>query len=207
MSKKNIYTNKKIRFNKLSKKFKDNNYIIYIKNIFPEEIFEKIVDITDNFKDSVKPDKFTKSRYGTFVPKESELYQIIYNEKTKSIFEKIVKQKLDICDFPIEYRIYDNESNGMIWHKDVTLYSKPQYEFVYVIKNSSKSKTAFANKNKVKYLKTEPNSLIIVRANGAPHKVTPNKVGDRHILKFILPVKNSKISKKNINQQLKRYLD
>ena len=144
--KKSLYAINKNRFIRLTKKFKNNNHIIYKKNVFPPKIFKKIIYITNKLKSQVKLDTFTNSRYGLHVPKKSKLYSIIYNKTFKSIIEKIVNEELDYSDFPIEYRIYPNKSIGMKWHSDLKLYSKPQYELVFTIDNTSNSKTVWKKK-------------------------------------------------------------
>lgn len=86
---------------------------------------------------------------------------------------------------PCEYRRY-NQSQGMRWHKDVQLYTQPQYECVYTLSNTSDSTTDYIDewgiKNKVW---TEPNSLMIVKAQGFNHGVNPVNHGVREIIKLI----------------------
>ena len=86
---------------------------------------------------------------------------------------------------PCEYRRY-NQSQGMRWHKDVQLYTQPQYECVYTLSNTSDSTTDYIDewgiKNKVW---TEPNSLMIVKARGFNHGVNPVNQGVREIIKLI----------------------
>lgn len=203
--KKSLYNRNRLKFKKLTKKFRNNNHIIYKKNILPKKLFQKIVNITHNYKTELKLDNFTKSRYGLHIPKDSKIYSIIYSKKFKSMIEKIVNTKLDYSNFPIEYRIYPENSSGMRWHSDLKLYTKPQYELVFTIKNDSDSKTVWKKDNKQKYIRTEPNSLIIVRADAAEHKVTPLTYGERSILKFIYAPENSTVNDEKIKQEFKRY--
>ena len=92
----------------------------------------------------------------------------------------------------------------MKWHIDTLLYDKPQYELIYTIDNSSNSVTEWiddkGNKNQ---LWTEPNSLLIVKANGYNHNVTPVTIGTRHILKLIYT--QSKKYNDNYLHELKRF--
>ena len=44
-------------------------------------------------------------------------------------------------DVPVEFRIYPVERGSMDWHKDVALYSKPQFEIVFTVTNTSDSTT------------------------------------------------------------------
>jgi len=203
--KKPLYNRSRLKFKKLTKKFKKNNYIIYKKNILPKKLFQKIVNITNDYKNELKTDNFTKSRYGLHIPKKSKIYSIIYSKKFKSMIEKIVNTKLEYSDFPIEYRLYPENSDGMPWHSDLKLYTKPQYELVFTIMNNSDSKTVWKKDNKQKDICTEPNSLIIVRANAAEHKVTPLYNGERSILKFIYAPKLAKVNEEKIKQEFKRY--
>ena len=89
-------------------------------------------------------------------------------------------------DFPIEYRIYPKNSKGMNLHSDTLLYDLPQYEAIYTIHNHSDSLTKWEDENNTEYsVWTKPNSMLIVKAAGLRHMVTPVTTGTRSILKLI----------------------
>jgi hypothetical protein len=83
-------------------------------------------------------------------------------------------------NFPIEYRKYVNGSY-MNKHRDQLIYKKPQYECILTLSNSTDSYTILGHKK----IKSKPNSLIIVKAQGIEHEVTKVNKGERYFLKFI----------------------
>jgi hypothetical protein len=83
-------------------------------------------------------------------------------------------------NFPIEYRKYVPGS-FMKKHKDTLIYKIPQYECVLTLSNTTDSVTNM----EATPLKAKPNSLIIVKALGIEHEVTPVTKGERKFLKFI----------------------
>ena len=176
----------------------NSNGIIYIENVFTPSVFQTIKHTCKSLNKTLKKDNLINGiRYGTHINK-GYIKNILDSSEFTHFVNKIVnnqlKPQIKLSDFPIEYRIYPNKSSGMEWHSDTLLYSVPQYECVFTIENNSDSNTLWKNKNKINTIKTNPNSLIIVVANGPLHKVTPINSGFRSILKFIfsrgLPIKN-----------------
>ena len=93
-------------------------------------------------------------------------------------------------NFPIEYRKYIKGS-FMKKHKDQLIYKIPQYECILTLSNSTDSHTIFdahpdpQGKASNKKIKSKPNSLIIVKAQGIEHEVTQVTQGERYFIKFI----------------------
>jgi hypothetical protein len=86
---------------------------------------------------------------------------------------------------PIEYRKYPIGAKGMLWHRDSCMIGN-QYECVYTLTNTSDSETLYKDFfGRVHRVWAEPNSLIVVRAGGVEHAVTPVTKGERTILKFV----------------------
>jgi hypothetical protein len=86
---------------------------------------------------------------------------------------------------PIEYRKY-TKGSYMKWHSDAKILSDQlQYECVITLTNTSNSFTLFDKILYIDKIYTEPNSLIVVRANGISHMVTETTTGERTILKFV----------------------
>merc|ERR1711860_36854 len=79
----------------------------------------------------------------------------------------------------------------MEWHTDEAMTDPPQLELVYTVSNSSDSVTrvartrADAARGKVREIWTEPNSVLLVRAEGALHMVSPVQSGCRAIAKAV----------------------
>ena len=87
-------------------------------------------------------------------------------------------------DVPVEYRIYPS-GGSMDWHRDVALYTEPQFEIVCTIHNSSDSGTEWkdVDTGRRRGIRSEPNSVLIVQADSVVHRVRRCK-GERSIVKF-----------------------
>ena len=202
-----IFNKNKKKLDILSNTFNNNKGIIYIENVFPKEIFQKILNHchTHYSINKLKTDYMvndTNSRKGTHIH-NGYIRELLSDTKFQNMINYLVnncdkdvctiKDKNYLSEFPIEYRLYPTGSQGMDWHIDTLLFEKPQYELVYTIKNTSDSATEWLDKNDNKHIiKTKPNSLIIVKALGPAHSVTPITEGDRSILKFIFSDSNKK---------------
>ena len=89
------------------------------------------------------------------------------------------------ADVPVEFRVYPSGS-CMDWHQDVALYVEPQYELVFTLENSSDSQTQWQDEHgRRRGGWTEPNSVLMVRAEHVVHRVTPVTRGERSIVKFV----------------------
>ena len=79
---------------------------------------------------------------------------------------------------------------------------KPQYEAVYTIRNNTDSLTEWIDdNNKIHSVWTKPNSIMIVKAQGYKHHVTPVNDGEREILKLIYTQSD------NINNNYRREME
>ena len=82
----------------------------------------------------------------------------------------------------------------MDWHRDVALYTEPQFEIVCTIHNSSDSRTEWKDikTGRRRAIRSEPNSVLIVQADSVVHRVTPITKGERSIVKFAYSTTNEK---------------
>ena len=171
----------------------ENKNLIVIENFFDNYTFGKIVNILDGLK--FKNDNRITSRKTICLDKNKykKLYDLIYkNKKFKKTVETLNKNiYLTYPDFPIEYREYPNDSSGMRWHQDVSLFSPDCLEVVLTLENNSDSKFQWKENDKIKEIKPKRNTLVIVKPQTVFHRVTPVK-GNRKILKFIVQFKDSK---------------
>lgn len=159
-----------------------NDNVIYIKEFLSKSDFKKVSGLTKD-KNTFMYEDF---RYAKPLFEEAEIYDIFYGEKSMDTIQTYLNNKIYPSEFPIEHRIYHRDSSGMRWHKDTLLYTKPQYEAIYTIDNQSKSMTQWKDETeKLHEIWTEPNSLLIVKADGYNHHVTPPLTGEREILKLI----------------------
>jgi len=97
----------------------------------------------------------------------------------------------------------------MDYHVDDVLYSHPQIEVIFTLFNSSNCKTIYKNKSAngddtLHEVETEPNSILLIPAGGAIHKVSPLKYGRRIIVKFVFNYEHCKLlssyTKENVGQ-------
>ncbi len=178
---------------------KKNDNIIYIENFLDENDYINILSLDKN------KDNFIYENFRYIKPlKNGFTYDIFYNKKYMDKIQRYINTKIYPSDFPIEHRFYHKESGGMDWHKDTLLYTKPQYEAIFTITNNSESKTQweddFGNRHE---LWTKPNSLLIVKAQGYKHHVTPPISGEREILKLIYTQTNDVNS--NYHKEIERF--
>jgi len=156
--------------------------LIYIPNFLTDKEYEKILSLDTNKRN------FNHERFRYVKPLRDQIvYDIFYSSKNINFLKQRLNQSnLMKSDFPIEHRIYPKESEGMMWHSDTLLYQKPQYEAIYTIRNESSSLTEWEDDTgKLHSQWTEPNSLLVVKAQGFQHHVTPPVSGEREILKLI----------------------
>ena len=84
------------------------------------------------------------------------------------------------------------------------MYQKPQYEAIFTINNNTKSVTKWEDKYKqIHEIWTEPNSILIVKADNYIHHVTPPEIGIREILKIIYTQTDDKHP--NYFKEMKRF--
>jgi len=160
---------------------KENDMVVYIPEFLDNEDYQQILSLNNN-KDNFMYESFRYAKPLT----DKVIYDIFYNQKYMNKIQPFLNHKIYPSKFPIEHRIYSTDSPGMRWHKDLLMYKKPQYEAIFTLRNTTKSVTEWKDENnKLNKKWTEPNSLLIVKANGYEHHVTPPQEGEREILKLI----------------------
>jgi len=180
---------------------KSKNDIYYIEDFFTPNEFELISNHLKNIpRKSLKNEKF---RLVSTLDNKM-ISNILYSQQNINKINKIVGKELFKSDFPIEYRIYPTKSPGMRCHTDTLLYDLPQYEVVLTISNSSDSFTNWYSYNNDEHkIYTKPNSLLLVKAKGNIHCVSPINKGKRSIIKYIYTQSNRYNS--NYIRELKRF--
>ena len=177
---------------------KDDN-ILYIKNFLDEDDYQKILSLNKDKNNFI----YEKFRYSKPLS-DKMVNDIFYQTRYINQIELNLDKKLYPSEFPIEHRFYPKDSPGMDWHKDLLMYQKPQYEAIFTIRNESNSLTEWKDSNnKIHKLWTEPNSILIVKAQGYEHHVTSPEIGEREILKLIY-TQSDKINE-NYNQEMQRF--
>ena len=176
----------------------DDN-ILYIPNFLDEKDYQEILKLRSDENNFI----FENFRYAK--PLSNKVVNdIFYNDKYMDQIKMKLNKKLYPSKFPIEHRYYPKDSPGMHWHKDLLMYEKPQYEGIFTIRNNTKSITQWKDsKGKIYNLWTEPNSLLLVKAKGYEHHVTPPEEGEREILKLIYT--QTQKTNQNYKDEMKRF--
>jgi len=176
----------------------DDN-ILYIPNFLDEKDYQEILKLRSDETDFI----FENFRYAKPLSNKV-VHDIFYNDKYMNQIKMNLNKKLYPSKFPIEHRYYPKDSPGMQWHKDLLMYAKPQYEGIFTIRNNTKSITQWKDSNdKIYHLWTEPNSLLLVKAKGYEHHVTPPEEGEREILKLIYT--QTQKTNQNYKDEMKRF--
>ncbi len=191
---------------------KNLNSIWIEENFFSEKEFSQILDDIKNCK--LKDDERSSNRKTMCLSKlkYKNLYDRIYkNCKFTAFIDSIkdnnCKLKLE-PSFPIEYRKYFTGSQGMSWHRDLSMFEPDCFEIVLTLTNNSDSKFEWMENNKVKSILPKANTLVAVRPESILHRVSPINYGERTILKFIIEFikdgMNDNIKKSELFDQMKK---
>ena len=176
-----------------------NDNILYIPNFLDEKEYTTILKLRSDKDNFI----FENFRYAKPLTDRSA-YNIFYSDKYMNQIQHNLNKVLYPSKFPIEHRYYSEDSEGMQWHKDLLMYKKPQYEGIYTIRNNTKSRTEWKDSKGVLHsIWTEPNSLLIVKANGYEHHVTQPEEGEREILKLIYTQTHE--TNNNYKKEMKRF--
>ena len=167
---------------------------MYVRNFFEPETYERVAKECSKLRESVTAENraCARHRLGVMVPMDNFVHEAcVASSVAERLGTLLLGEENDgdlvAGDVPVEFRIYP-VGGSMDWHKDVALYSKPQFEIVFTVTNTSDSTTEWEDERTgMRYGGwTEPNSVIVVRADGAPHRVTAVTRGERSIVKFVL---------------------
>ena len=168
--------------------------LLYVRNFFEPETYERVAKECAKLRESVTAENraCARHRLGVMVTMDNFVHEAcVASSVAERLGTLLLGEENDgdlvAGDVPVEFRIYP-VGGSMDWHKDVALYSKPQFEIVFTVTNTSDSTTEWEDERTgMRYGGwTEPNSVIVVRADGAPHRVTAVTRGERSIVKFVL---------------------
>ena len=155
---------------------------VYEENFMDEDDFYLLSEYTSNYEKYLLNSKDSLNdieRYN--LPIDSEILTKMIQKYEHKIRELTDNNLIYLSkNYPIELRKYVRGC-FMSPHKDTQIYKIPQYECVFTISNTTDSVT---NVDGVE-IRTIPNSIIILKAEGATHHVTEVNTGERNFLKFI----------------------
>jgi hypothetical protein len=183
----------------LKRRFVENDSLLYVEDAFDSDFFARIQKEAERvWKDSDIEGNCNldgTDRSGGYVrisEHDNSLYNLLFaNEEFLDFISGIGGRHFHPADFPIELREYGSHSAGMRCHKDLQLYKDDQgdLEIVITVKHEEQSKCEFIwydKHGKEHRVRTQPNSLSIVKPNAAVHCVSDTAGGTREILKFVL---------------------
>ena len=168
--------------------------LLYVRNFFDAATSARVREECEKMRGSVTLEHraCARQRLGMMVPSDNFVHEACVAKEVAERLSGLLLGEGHVAnlvagDVPVEYRVYP-VGGSMDWHKDVALYTQPQYEIVYTVTNTSDSTTEWEDERTgMRYGGwTEPNSVIVVRAEGAPHRVTGVTRGERSIIKFVL---------------------
>lgn len=163
-----------------------NKKVFYSTNFFEKFVHEKIkkdcLEFNSQLVDEDLPNNVKRKRF--YIDPTHDIHKLLNSDEVKN---KLGFNGYELSvDVPVEYRVY-GMGGHMNWHSDTQLYDPEQYELIYTIDNTSD--TTFNWKQpitgKIQSLEPTSNSILYVRANGAPHMVSEITDGSRCILKFV----------------------
>lgn len=165
--------------------------VIYRKSVFTNEELATIRREIQKHKNRMQDEcasSIAQHRLGTALDLDSPVVDILRSGSLKDLVEKVVGGPCELStNLPVEVRAYARKGAGMAWHVDDVLYDPPQIEVIWTLENDSDCQTLWkenSSSNVLHSVETEPNSVILLLAGGAPHCVTHLKHGSRVILKF-----------------------
>ena len=159
--------------------------VAYLPAFLPPDDFRAVQRECTALRRCLKKENNTvaKKRLGTYIAEESAIYGIFAGPQVHGRLGKVLEGDYWVSEFPMEYRVYPVGSS-MDWHLDECLYEEPQYELVYTVTNTSDALTEWREGGLRVGEWTEPNSLLIVRAESALHRVTPRTGTARYSLPY-----------------------
>ena len=165
---------------------------LYIPQFLSASDHRHLLDELSGVQLTDEDNHMAPGRLRTFIPSGTKTHSVFTSPQLADYFSRVFDTRLESAALPatyrrmipIEYRKYEVGGGGMKWHRDVSLIRR-QYECVYTLTNTSDSFTVrrdfFGREH---HVWAEPNSLIVVRAQGVMHGVTPVTTGERTIVKF-----------------------
>lgn len=157
--------------------------LLYIQNLLRPHEHNLLLEELSKLQFDDENNRMAPNRLRTYMESGTLTHTVFTSSQMIDYMSYVLDLPLCPCPIPIEYRKYPI-GGGMKWHRDTNLYDR-QYECVYTVTNTSDSFTMhkdFFGRQHATW--TEPNSLLVVQAEGVMHGVTPVSRGERTIIKF-----------------------
>eukprot|EP00549_Striatella_unipunctata_P005031 CAMPEP_0118675876 /NCGR_PEP_ID=MMETSP0800-20121206/1708_1 /TAXON_ID=210618 ORGANISM="Striatella unipunctata, Strain CCMP2910" /NCGR_SAMPLE_ID=MMETSP0800 /ASSEMBLY_ACC=CAM_ASM_000638 /LENGTH=283 /DNA_ID=CAMNT_0006571273 /DNA_START=28 /DNA_END=879 /DNA_ORIENTATION=- len=179
---------------KQKRKFEDSGGILYQTGILTKHELSTIRnEISSVALQNEQSSTVARNRMGAVLPPTSKTVEILKQGSIHNRVQQIMSPAWTLSDVvPVELRVYEKQGAGMEWHVDDVLYDPPQIEVVLTLENVSdcitqwKPQVVRSCKNTTLVrTETDANSILLLRAGGVEHAVTPLSFGRRVILKFV----------------------
>ncbi|KAJ1457444.1 hypothetical protein M885DRAFT_586670 [Pelagophyceae sp. CCMP2097] len=168
--------------------FERDGGVAYVAHFLSQADFGIVQRERSKMQKQLKPEQnaFATKRLCATVPRASPLSEIFSADRVVQRLNKLTGLELrpEGDAVPLELRLY-GAGAFMEWHVDDCLLPGNQVEVVYTVDNDSDSKTQWLVQGAVVEEQTEPNSVVIIMANGPQHQVTPLRRGSRSIIKAV----------------------
>jgi len=168
--------------------------VVYMRDFLSPVQLDIMRPIVEKLRPKLKKDhSFASKRLSCMLPVTSPAYSLWTSREMINNLRSLLRgAEVSPGDFPVEMRSYPVGAS-MDWHVDDLMYVEPQYELVYTMDNCSDSLTQYRDLNgNVHSIWAQPNSLIIIRADSVPHRVTEVGTGSRTIIKLLYTTTYSK---------------
>lgn len=176
----------------------ESESIPYVTSFLSPEDFQRVCSDFESRLPQMRQEQFFNvARENQFVPRDSPIYDILSRPCYLHRLQELMgNPRLYLArDHPVEYRRY-LPGSFMAEHRDIQLYRKPQWECILTLHNTSDSRTQlYSDTSEGKHLsiRSSPNSVLFVQANGLRHEVLPIHRGERRFIKFILTETDDRI--------------
>jgi len=173
---------------KLLNQFSANNDLVYIEAFFEEKWFHEILAQSRLYRKEVAPDvrltnltSSIKPAELTYIPPSDEiLFGGLYESKELKEFIQRIVNRPKLSTFNCQRYVVYRPGQGLDWHKDVPTYIDPEYSAILTLENETDSSLQFRDASRqVHTIHTRPNSLLLLKAFRASHKVNPCTYGSR----------------------------
>jgi len=179
--------NKNININKIS------HNLIYITDIFKDDCFNKIQEISTHIRNSNIKDNRNFLRKNTTLSsdklKNTYINDIYFNKNLLDFLSTQLDKNLNLVDCSdissMNLISYNKPNDYIYWHKDPNHYFGNRYTVLIMTKNTSTVKLMYKLNNEIFSLNMEENSILIFDGSKIEHRTTPLEENEeRDLLSF-----------------------
>ena len=171
-----------------SQEWRTGGGVVLLREFFPRPTFETVREECRRLRQrrlQKEHNSLAVGRRSRIVRPGEVLHETFMNDAIATRLSRITGRQLKVSAFPVELRHYEPGS-FMPLHRDESMFVEPQVEIVFTVINSSDSHTEWKLPSGALVREwTEPNSMLVIEAEGAEHQVTRLQRGERTIIKCV----------------------